>query len=191
MAIGIIQKRTSTKKAQFFFNESFLGTSEYQHGFFMKEISVFQNSKLEYRLKESNRFIWFLRNCLYLISFIFQIFLCPKYTIFDNKGKVIGNSHENCFRPARTFTIYNNLYHILIHKNSYFSLFKNGIQIALYERKKNEYFIYYSDDESVETIGLFCLFIDLNFFTNYNGRITKVIVLHDSHPEYTTWRPKE
>lgn len=191
MATAIIQKDTSTKKAQFSLNGMFFGTSEYQHGFFMKEILIYQHDTLLYRFKETDRVIWVLRNCLYLISFVLQIFLCPRYTIFDGKEEVIGNSQENCFRPARTFTMYNNRYHVLVHKNNCFSLTKNGTQIALYRKEQNTYCIYYNNNESVETIGLFCLFIDLNFFTNYNGRIAGVIVLHDPHPEYAAWRPEE
>lgn len=200
MAKAVIEKVSFPKKARFFFNDSFLGTSEYQHGFFMKEILIYQHDTLLYRFKETDRVIWVLRNCLYLISFVLQIFLCPKYTIFDGKEEIIGNFQKNRFGAARIFTMYNNQYHLFTHKNNSFSLIKDGKQIALYKKGSlkwleccpDTYDIYYSSDEPVEIIGLFCLIIDLMFFTDCGGRtITEVIVLHDPHPEYAAWRPEE
>lgn len=200
MAKAVIQKKSLTPKANFFFNESFFGISEYQHGFFMKEILIYRNDTLLYHLKETNRVIWILRNCLYLISFILQLFLYPQYTIFDEKGKIIGYSEGSWFRPKKTFTIDNNQYNIRVHKNNSFSLTKNSIQIALYEKKPfkwlesrpDTYYTFYNDSEPVEIIGLFCIFIDLIFFTDCGGRtITNVFVPYDPHPECTRWRPDE
>ncbi len=176
-----------------------IGTSRYTYSFFMDEIVVYQDNIPKYRFKETNRFVWFLRNCLLFISFIIALFINGRYTIYE-AGTEIGYTMEKWVRPIENFMIHDNCYRLFVHKNNHFSLTKNGEQIALYakrpekmlEARPDTYDIDYDINEPIEIIELFCLFIDVFFFTHYDGTShIKVIVPHNRYLEHTLWRPKE
>ncbi len=199
MARTTIYRKREKKFYQFFRDGDRIGTSRYTGGFLMDEILVYQNDMPKYALKEINRFVWFLRNGLLLISLFISLFLNGRYAVFED-GAEIGYARETWIRPISSFMIRNNLYQVFVHKGNCFSLTKNGTQIALYTKRPEEtlkcqpnaYDIDYEKNVQIEIIELFCLFIDTFFFTPYNGTSkVKVVVPHDPYPNHTLWRPKE
>ena len=199
MAKAVIYKKQLKKEFQFFRDEIMIGTSRYTYGFSMDEIVVYQNSVPKYQFKENDRFIWFLRNCLPLLSLIIAALLNGRYAIFEDDIE-IGYAREKWIKPISSFVIRNDVYQLFVHEGNRFSLMKNGIQVALYTKRCEEwlksqpltYDIDYDKSEEIEIIELFCLFIDVFFFTPYNGSShIKVIVPHDRYPEHTLWQPKE
>lgn len=199
MAKAVIYKKQLKKEFQFFRDEIMIGTSRYTYGFLMDEIVVYQNSVPKYQFKENDRFIWFLRNCLPLLSLVIAALLNGRYAIFEDDIE-IGYAREKWVKPISSFVIRNDVYQLFIHKGNRFSLMKNGMQIALYTKRCEEwlksqpltYDIDYDNSEEIEMIDLFCLFIDVFFFTPYNGSShIKVIVPHDRYSEHTLWQPKE
>lgn len=184
------------------------------------KLIIFQDGHTKYRLKESNRWNWALNSvlpvCALLLCFALFIFFSQneglwvslflvfiimvvgsinrQYSIFEGEEK-IGFSQERWIKPISSFLIRNNTYRVCTHSHERYSLFKDGTQIALYNRKldksKSRYLIYYSADEPLEIIELFCLWIDMFHYDDGRGRITlKTVSLRpDKHPEYTLWRP--
>lgn len=199
MAKAVIYKKQLKKEFQFFRDEIMIGTSRYTYGFLVDEIVVYQNSVPKYQFKENDRFIWFLRNCLPLLSLIIAALLNGRYAIFEDDIE-IGYAREKWIKPISSFVIRDDIYQLFVHQGNRFSLMKNGIQVALYTKRCEEwlksqpltYDIDYDKNEEIEIIELFCLFIDVFFFTPYNGSShIKVIVPHDRYSEHTLWQPKE
>ena len=176
MAKAVIYKKQLKKEFQFFRDGIMIGTSRYTYSFLMDEIIVYQGSIPKYKFKETNHFIWFLRNCLLLVSFIITLFVNGRYTIYEDE-KEIGYTLEKWIKPIEHFMLHGDCYRLLPHKGNCFSLTKNGEQIALYtkqpekmlEIRPDTYDIDYDINEPIEIIELFCLFIDVFFFTPYNG----------------------
>lgn len=208
-------------KRTFTLNHTIIGLSNKTSGFLKDKLMVFQDGRLKYRMKESNRFSWALNRflpifvlfpCVILCIFLPQYdflwilllllsivitsgFIARQYTIFEG-GMEIGVSQEKWTKSVRSFSIQGNTYRIYSHSHERYSLFKNEIQIALYERKleksKNRYLIYYAIDESIEIIELFCFWIDMFYYDDERGIIIlKTYPLSDKHPEYMLWRPKD
>lgn len=181
-----------------------IGTSRYTSGFLMDEIVIYQNGAPKYRLKESSRLVWFLRNGLPLISFLISLFLNGRYAVFEDDAE-IGCAREKWIKPISSFVIRDDLYRMFAHKGNCFSLTKNSIQIALYTKRPegsvfhaappwpaHTYDVDYEEAEQIEIIELFCLFIDVFFFTLYDGTSNiKVIVPNDPYSHHTLWQPNE
>lgn len=196
-------------------------TDKYSH-FSKDKLVIFQDGHVKYRLKESNRLNWALNSilpvCVLLLGFTLSIFfpqyealwkslsfifiimiltsVNQQYSIFEGEEE-IGFSQERWIKPISSFSIRNSNYRIYSHSHERYSLFKDGIQVGLYNRKlekwKNRYLIYYSADEPLEIIELFCLWIDMFHYDNGGGRtVLKTFTLRpDKHTEYTFWRPKD
>lgn len=199
MPSTVIWKSSSTKGNQFFCNGMLIGTTRYTYGFLMDEIKIYMNSILKYRFSETNHAIWFLRKCIPIISLFLSTLFNGRYSFFEDNEK-IGYAKEKWLKPIETFIIRDDFYHLSAHKNEIFSLEKNGKQIALYRKppiemlkvQPNTYCIEYSAEIEIEIVELFCLLVDLLFFTHYNGKtVLKVIVPYDPHPEYALWHPDE
>ena len=126
----IIQKKRCSKHSEFYRDGVLIGTSRYTYGFLMDEIVIYKDNSLKYRFSETNRIVWFLRNCIPLISLVISFFLNGRYIIFDKNIK-IGHSEERWLKPVESFIIQDDHYHLFTHKNEQFSLTKNGEQIAL------------------------------------------------------------
>lgn len=206
----------------FLFGSLTVGLTNKYSRFSKDKLIIFQDGQIKFRLKESNRLNWALNSvlpiCVLLLCFtlfiffpqyealwvsLFLVFIIlvvgsinRQYSIFEGEEE-IGFSQERWIKPISSFSIRNNNYRIYSHSHERYSLFKDGIQIALYNRKleksKNRYLIYYSADEPLEVIELFCLWIDMFHYDEGRGRtILKTFNLHpDKHTEYTFWRPKD
>lgn len=202
MAKAVIYKKQLKKEFQFFRDGIMIGTSRYTYGFLMDEIIIYQDNVPKYKFKETDRVVWFLRNCLFLISFIIALFINGRYTIYKGEAE-IGYTLEKWAKPIENFVIHDDRYRLFVHKGNRFSLTKNGRQVALYKKRpekvletsldtRDTYDIDYDINEPSEIIELFCLFIDVFFFTPYDGTShIKVIIPHDRYPEQTLWQPKE
>ena len=209
-------------KRTFLFGSLTVGLTNKYSCFSKDKLIIFQGGQVKYRLKESNRLNWALNSilpiCVLLLCFTFFIFfpqygalwvslflvfiilvvgsINRQYSIFEGEEE-IGFSQERWINPISSFSIRNNNYRIYSHSHEHYSLFKDGIQIALYSRKleksKSRYLIYYSADEPLEVIELFCLWIDMFHYDDNRGRtILKTFNLHpDKHTEYTFWRPED
>lgn len=197
MPSTIIRKNNSKKVNQFFRDGSLIGTTRYTYGFWMDEIIIYDDNTPVYRFLETNHFIWFLRKCIPIVSLAVSTILNGRYSIFESEKK-IGYTKEMWFKPIENFIINNDHYHLSAHKDEIISLEKNGEQVALYRRTPiealrvhpNTYYVEYSTEIETKLVELFCLLVDLLFFTHYNGKtVLKVIVPYDPHPEYTLWHP--
>lgn len=196
MSTLTIYRKDSKDFRQFYQNDILIGTSRNTHGLSMDEIAICKNNTRTMTLKETNFFVWFLRH-IPILSIFFMIFINSRFILLDN-GKKIGYAKDKWFSPIRNFVIYGDIYKLYVHKNDNFSLTKNDTQIALYKKapyskhKNNTYFITFSPQESITIIQLFCIFIDLFFYDNYNGRvIEKNIVFNDRHTKHTLWSPDQ
>lgn len=181
-----------------------IGTARHTNGFAMEELAVYQNDVPKYSLKEVDRVFWVFYHCLYLISFALQLFLAPRYKIYEGE-EMVGASLEPHTKPARTFRIHQDEYRLFLHAENRFSLTKNGVQIALYTKRPeasilraappwptHTYDVLYEKGEQMDVIRLFCLFIDKRFFLKYNGLShQKYIVPRDPYSHHTLWQPKE
>lgn len=199
MAKTVIYKEHLKKERQFFRDGLMIGMSRGKDGICMDEIVVYQNDAPKYSLREDSRVFWFFYHWLYPVSCAVQLLLAHRYKVFED-GKEIGFSKEKRTEPPRTFLIHDDEYRLFEHKGNQFSLTKNGIQVALYAKRPEEmlkckpdtYDIDYDQDEAIEIIELFCLFVDMIFFTPMNGMTNiKVIVPSDPYPHHTLWQPKE
>lgn len=209
-------------KRTFLIGNAIVGLTNKCSGFSKDKLIIFQDGHPKYRLKESSRLNWalklFLPMCVLFLCFVLFIFfpqyefLCVllflffatatgisinrQYSIFED-GEEIGFSQERWIKPISSFSIRNHTYRICAHSHERYSLFKDGMQIALYNRRlekaKNRYLIYYSADEPLEIIELFCLWIDMFNYDDERGRtILKTFSVYpDKHPEYTFWRPAD
>ncbi len=206
-------------KRTFLFGGMTVGITNKYSRFSKDKLVIFQDGHVKYRLKESNRLNWALRSilpiCVLLLCFtlfivfpqyeawwvlLFLIFTVMvvgsvnrQYSVFEGEEE-IGASQERWIKPIGSFSIRNSTYRICSHSHERYSLFKDGMQIALYNRKleksKNRYLIYYSADEPLEIIELFCLWIDMFHYDDGRWTTLKTFGLHpDKHPEYTFWRP--
>lgn len=208
-------------KRAFLLDNTTVGLTNKYSGFSKDKLVIFQNGHLKYRLKESNRLNWALNFilpiCVLFLCFMLSIFLPQyeslwvlllltsiimvrsfinrQYAIFEN-GEKIGISLERWIKPTSSFSIRNSTYRIYSHNHERYSLFKDEMQIALYNRKlekgRNKYLIYYTAAESIEIIELFCVWIDMFHYNDERGRIVlKTFAFSDKHPEYALWRPKD
>ena len=196
MATLTICREDSNDLRKFYQNDILVGTSRNTHGFAMDEIVIYQNTTQKIVLKETNFFIWFLRH-IPSLSIFFMLFINSRFILLEG-GKTIGYTKDKWFVPIRNFVIHKDTYKLYAHKNDNFSLTKNNIQIALYKKesyakhKNNTYSIFYSSRESIAIIQLFCIFIDLFFYDNYNGRVVeKNIVFYDRYVQHTLWSPEQ
>jgi len=196
MSSMTIYRKDCKKLRQFYQNNIFIGTSRNTHGFLMDEITVYQDGIEKIKLKEVNYFVWFLRH-IPIFSIFFMLLINSRF-VFLEDGKNIGYTADKWFRPVRNFIIHGNTYQLYAHKNNFFSLLKNGVQVSLYKKlpyskcKRNTYYISFLPQESLEIIQLFCIFIDLFFYDNYNGRIIeKNVVFSDHHSEHLFWSPEQ
>lgn len=199
MPSTVIRKKESTKINQFFRDGILIGTTRYTYGFLIDKVIIYKDSNEKYCFSETNHTIWFLRKCIPVISLILSSVLNGRYAFFENSKK-IGYAKEKWIKPVENFIIQDDHYHLLAHKGEKFSLMKNGQQIALYRKapiemlkaQPNTYYAEYSNDTEIEIVELFCLLVDLFFFTHYNGKTTlKVIVPYDPHPERALWHPDD
>lgn len=140
-----------------------------------------------------------LRKCLPLLSLVIALFINGRYTIYEGEAEV-GRALEKWVKPIETFLLHGDRYRLSVHRGNRFSLTKNGGQIALYQKRPEKtleaspgaYDIDYDVNEPLELIELFCLLIDVFFFTPYTGAShINVLVPHDPCPERAHWRPKE
>lgn len=209
-------------KRAFLFGSLTVGLTNKYSRFSRDKLVIFQDGHVKYRLKESNRLNWALNSilpmCLLLLCFMFFIFfpqyealwvslflifiiivvgsINRQYSVLEGE-KEIGFSQERWIKPISSFSIRSNTYRIYSHSHERYSLLKDGIQIALYsrnlEKSKNKYLIYYSENEPLEIIELFCLWIDMFNYDDGRGRtILKTFRLYpDKHTEYTFWRPED
>lgn len=206
-------------KRTFMLSNTIIGLSNKHSGFSKDKLIIFQDGHINYILKETNRLNWALRRilpiCVLFLCFTLQIlfpyyellwvllfiasimmahsFINQQYAVFDGKEKV-GFS---LIKPLNCFSIQNNIYCIYSHSHECYSLLKNETQIALYTRmlakSKSKYLIYYSAEEPIEIIELFCLWIDMFNYDDERGRtILKTFNLFpDKYIEHTVWRPKD
>ena len=189
MARSTIYKKWEKEVKRYFRNEIMIGTSRETHLFWMKEITVYRGNTSLYSIKETDRCFWFFTHCLYPISLFLQMFFCRKYEIFEG-DELVGASQNTHTKPARTFTIHSDEYCLFVHKSNQFSLTRNGKQIALYKRASaSAYSVDFDQDEPIEIIDLFCLFIDETFFDDH--RTAKIYVFRDPHSEHTLWNPEK
>lgn len=216
---GLIYGSKIPHKRTFLLSNTIIGLSNKHSGFSKDKLIIFQDGHTKYILKETNRINWALKRilpiCVLFLYLILQIFfpyyellwvllfiasimmadsfINQQYAVFEGKEKV-GSS---LIKPINCFSIQNNIYRIYSHGHECYSLFKNETQIALYARKlekaKSKYLIYYSAEEPIEIIELFCLWIDMFNYDDERGRtILKTFSLFpDKHIEHTVWRPKD
>lgn len=208
-------------KRIFLFGNTIIGSTNICARFSKDKLIVYQNNHVRYRLKETNKWNSTLRFilpiCIFFLCCIFLMllpqydnflmfltvasiiitpgFFNPQYVILENDLE-IGFSLETGRKPIKSFSMRNDTYHLYLHSHERYSLFKNEEQIALYRRElekgRSRYWIYYTPDEPIEMIGLFCLWIDMYYYDDVRGiTIIKTTGPPDKHPEYTFWRPKD
>lgn len=206
----------------FLVGDTIIGATNKCPWFLKDKLIFFQDGHMKYRARETNRLNWALRSflpvcifflCLSMLIFFPQYeafgvilviasfmiadsFFYPQYAIFKGDVEIgyVRTARKDSI--GRAFSINDDIYRIYVHSHEQYSLFKNGVQIALYKRKlenyRSRYHIYYDPERSVEVIQLFCLWIDLFYYDDVGGRIILKTFRHfDKHPEYTVWRPKD
>ena len=115
-------------------------------------------------------------------------------------GVLCGKSKNILFKPIFLFYINDDLYEIRQHNNNYISLMHNNVQLALYKKddvtisETNNYSIKcVNNDEMIQWIILFCLFIDRVFYPNNSSlnywKYEKNYVINDEYSERLSWEP--
>ncbi len=208
-------------KRIFLFGKTVIGSTDICAPFSKDKLIIYQDDHVKYRLKEANKLNSALRLilptcmlllwCVFLICFpqyddflifpavasiiITPAFFKPQYVILENDLE-IGFSLRKGRKAIKSFSVRNDTYRLCIHSQERYSLFKNEEQIALYRRElekgRSRYGIFYTADEPIEMIELFCLWIDMYYYDDVRGiTILKTSGPPDKHPEYTFWRPKD
>ena len=190
--------KTAHRRA-FLVGSTIIGLSNKFSGFQKDKLVIFQNGRIKYRLKETDRLNWALRFFLPVVNFLLCLLFCaffpqheplmvilfiaslvvihnlfrPRYAVFEEATE-IGVSGGNGEISTRSFSIKKDIYRLYYHSGERYSLFKNGTQIAVYEQKlenwRNQYLVYYAAEEPREMIELFGLWIDMEHYNDSHGR---------------------
>lgn len=169
------------------------GSANYTWGILPVKIEVLSN-KNHIMLKQSPWILKFI-NSLPLLNY--ETF--TPFKLYKNGAKC-GRGWHILFRPVFVFIIENDRYELRHHTDNYISIMKDNKQIGLVRKKiktiaeKNTYYVKCINEENIlDIIMLFCVFIDVMFYPN-NKQISyvkteKTFVLNDKFSKRINWNP--